>query len=406
LKTVVSECGKVVLRPGNTVQTNVTAAMSDDSFFNIKDAKVSYSSNNPSVASVDEKGLVMAKGVGTASIFAYVTVNGKTVSDNYPLKVMPDLKPASITVNGKNVIGFSPAIKSYSYLLKTGSGIPTVDATAAGSDVSVDVAQAGGIPGTAVVTLTDNITVEKNFYNINFGTSSVNDEFNSGTLGKQWSWVRENPAHWSLSKKAGSLVITSDKGDIVSTNNNAENILLQSANTDWTIESKIVYSRKPSGFAQNAGILAYQDDDNFVKLVYRAGGGRRGMGGFGGFGGPGSAGIQPGSVELVVEKDGYQTSAAILSMADIIKDNNTLVLKLDKKGTIFTASCSSDGKNFKAISTADIMLKDIKAGMIACDGVVPARMGNFPGMQQQTSQPETPFEVAYDYFHITNKGLK
>jgi beta-glucosidase len=404
LKTVVAECSKVVLRPGNTVQTSVTAAMSDDSFFNIKDAKVSYSSNNPSVASVDEKGLATAKGVGTASIFAYVTVNGKTVSDSYPLKVMPDLKPASITVNGKNVTGFSPAVKSYSYLLKTGSGIPTVDATAAGSDVSVDVAQAGGIPGTAVVTLTDNITVEKNFYNINFGTSSVNDEFNSGTLGKQWSWVRENPAHWSLSKKAGSLVITSDKGDIVSTNNNAENILLQSANTDWTIESKIVYSRKPSGFAQNAGILAYQDDDNFVKLVYRAGGGRRGMGGFGGFGGPGSAGIQPGSVELVIEKDGYQTSTATLSMADIIKDNNTLVLKLDKKGTIFTASCSSDGKNFKAVGTADILLKDVKAGMIACDGVAPARMGNFPGMQQQTSQPETPFEVSYDYFHIKNTG--
>ncbi len=93
-------------------------------------------------------------------------------------------------------------------------------------------------------------------------------------------------------------------------------------------------------------------------------------------------------------------------MADIIKDNNTLVLRLDKKGTIYTASCSSDGKNFKAIGTADIMLKDIKAGMITCDGVAPARMGNFPGMQQQTSQPETPFEVAYDYFHITNKGLK
>jgi len=401
LKTVVAECGKVVLRPGNTVQTSVTAAMSDDSFFNIKDAKVSYNSNNPSVASVDEKGVVTAKGVGTASIFAYVTVNDKTVSDSYPLKVMPDLKPASITVNGKNVKGFSHVVKSYSYLLKTGSGIPTVDATASGTDVSVDVTQAGGIPGTAVVTLTDNITVEKNFYNIHFGTSSVNDEFNRGTPDKQWSWVRENPAHWSLSKKAGSLVITSNKGDIVSTNNNAENILLQSANTDWTIESKIVCSRKPSGFAQNAGILAYQDDDNFVKLVYRAGGGRRGMGGFGG---PGSAGIQPGSVELVIEKDGYQRSAATLSMADIIKDNNTLVLKLDKKSNIFTASCSSDGKNFKSVGTADILLKDIKAGIIACDGVAPARMGNFPGMQQQTSQPETPFEVAYDYFHISNKG--
>jgi len=405
LKTVVAECGKVVLRPGNTVQTSVTAAMSDDSFYNIKDAKVTYKSNNPAVASVDDKGMVTAKGVGTASIFAYVTVNGKTLSDSYPLKVMPDLKPASITVSGKKVTGFDPAVKAYSYLLKAGSGAPNVSATAAGNDISVDVAQAKGVPGTAVVMLTDNITLETNYYNINFGTKSVIDEFNSSSLGKQWSWLRENSAHWSLAKKAGSLVITSDKGDIVSENNNAENILLQSANTDWTIESKIVYSRRPSGFAQNGGILAYQDDDNFVKLVYRAGG-RRGMGGFGGFFGRGDAGDQPGAVELVVEKDGYQTSAAMLSMADIIKDDNTLILKLDKKGTLYTASCSVDGKSFSTIGTTDIMLKDVKAGMIACDGVLPARMGNFPGMQQQTGQPETPFEVAYDYFHIVNIGLK
>jgi regulation of enolase protein 1 (concanavalin A-like superfamily) len=94
-------------------------------------------------------------------------------------------------------------------------------------------------------------------------------------------------------------------------------------------------------------------------------------------------------------------------MADIIKDNNTLVLKLDKKGTIFTASCSSDGKNYKPVGTADILLMDVKAGIMACDGVAPARMGNFPGMQQQQpAQPETPFEVSFDYFHIKNKGLK
>ena len=108
LKTVVAECGKVILRPGNSVQTSVTAAMSDDSFYKIGNAKVMYKSNNPAVASVDEKGIVTANGVGTASIFAYVTVNGKTLSDSYPLKVMPDLKPVSITVNGKKVHGFQP----------------------------------------------------------------------------------------------------------------------------------------------------------------------------------------------------------------------------------------------------------------------------------------------------------
>ena len=55
------------------------------------------------------------------------------------------------------------------------------------------------------------------------------------TLGKQWGWVRENPADWSLSKKTGSLTITSKAGDLQAANNNAENILLQSANTDWVV---------------------------------------------------------------------------------------------------------------------------------------------------------------------------
>ncbi|MCJ7446807.1 MAG: glycoside hydrolase family 3 C-terminal domain-containing protein [Bacteroidales bacterium] len=405
LKTVVAECGKVVLRPGNTVQTSVTAAMSDDSFYNIKDANVTYSSNNPSVASVDENGKVTAKGVGTASIIAYVTVDGKTVSDSYPLKVMPDLKPATIMVNGKKITGFSPDIHGYSYLLKESSTVPQVNATASGTDITADIAQAKSIPGTAIITLTDNITVEKSEYNVAFGTKSVNDEFNGGTLGKQWNWVRDNPAHWSLSKKAGSLVITSEKGDILASNNNAENILLQNANTDWTVESKLVFSKRPSGFSQNGGLLAYQDDDNYVKLVYRAGGGgRRGMGGFGG------PGVQAGVMELMIEKDGYQSSAATLNLAEIIKENNTLILRFEKKGNLYSASCSPDGKNFKAVGTAEIMLKDIKAGMITCNGVqTTGGFGNFPGMpgmQQQASQPETPFEVAYDYFHIVNKGLK
>jgi beta-glucosidase-like glycosyl hydrolase len=395
LRTVVAECGKVVLRPGDNAQTSVTASMSDDSFFKISDAKVIYKSNNPAVASVDDKGLVTAKGVGTASIFAYVTVNGKTLSDSYPLKVMPDLNPAFISVNKKNVPGFKPSVKTYSYLLKDDSKVPEVKAAAAGSDVTVSTDQASGIPGTAVVTLTDKITVEKNQYFINFGTRSVSDEFNSGVLGSQWHWVRENSTTWSLSEKPGSLVVTSEKGDIVSSNNNARNILLQNANTDWTIESKVTFSRRPSGFAQNGGILAYQDDDNFVRLAYRADFGRRFFS---------AGGEQAGSLELVVEKEGYQRTAATLSMAGIIKDDNTLFLKLEKKGSIYTAYCSPDGKKYREIGTADIIMKNVLAGMIVCDGSdqdIPSFMRN-----QVSEQKQGDFKVSYDYFRITNSGLK
>ncbi len=224
LKTVVIGCGEVVLKPGSTAQSSVTASMSDDSFYDLSKAKVVYKSNNPSVVSVDGNGKITAKGVGTASIFAYVTVNGKTVSNYYPLKVMPDMSPMSITVDGKNIPDFNGEVKGYSYLLKDASKIPTVGATSPGNDVSVDVEQAKAVPGTALITMTDNVTVEKSVYNVNFGTKSVSDEFKGTTLGSQWSWVREKDADWSLSKKPGSLVITGATGDITSENNNAENV--------------------------------------------------------------------------------------------------------------------------------------------------------------------------------------
>ena len=180
LRTVVAECGSVVLKPGNKVQTSVTASMSDDSFINIKNAKVTYKSNNQAVASVDDKGLVTAISTGVATITAEVTVNGITISAGYPLKVMPDLNPRAITVNGKNITGFSPEVHSYSYLVSAASAkAAQVGATSSGPDITVSVAQANSVPGTAIVSLTDNISVEKNIYNINFGTRSVSDEFNT-----------------------------------------------------------------------------------------------------------------------------------------------------------------------------------------------------------------------------------
>ena len=118
LKTVVAGCGTVVLRNGSGAKTMLTAAMTDDSFFDISKAKVVYSSNNQVVVSVDEKGLVTAKGVGVATITASVTIGDNTESGSFPVKVMPDLNPASITVDKKRIVGFDPAVTGYSYLMK------------------------------------------------------------------------------------------------------------------------------------------------------------------------------------------------------------------------------------------------------------------------------------------------
>ncbi|MDR0954925.1 MAG: glycoside hydrolase family 3 C-terminal domain-containing protein [Rikenellaceae bacterium] len=398
LKVVVAENGKTVMSLGETAQTSVTASMTDDTFYDIARAKVVYTSNNPAVASVDANGLVTAKGSGVATISAHVTINGKTVSGSFPIKVMPELNAASITVGGKKIPAFDPNTLQYSYLLRSASGsAPVVAATATDPSIRMEVVQAKGVPGTAWVTLFDGNTYQEKQYAINFGTKSAEDQFNGSSLGAQWTWVREDKANWSLTEKPGSLSITSGKSDIAGTANDARNLLLQSANTDWTIETKITASRKPSG-AQNAGLVAYQDDDNFVRLAYRASAGRRGA--------PTAQPTeQPGSVELLVESNGTAKPAITLSMADIITDNNTLYLRLVKKGDLYTAFYSVDGKKFEAVGSSSIMLKDIQAGVLVTDGVVPAMMAAFTRNMPQTPA-QAPFKVAFDYVKITNSGLR
>lgn len=398
LTTVVAESDQMVLRPGNSIQTYVTACMSDDSFYDIEKAKVTYKSNNPSVVCVDENGKVTATGVGVASVVAYVTIDGTTVSNSYPLKVMPDLTPESITVNGKTISGFDKGVKAYSFLIKNKSKIPVVKASALGEDITVEIEQVKEVPGTAVIKFIDNITLEKNSYFLNFDVHSVSDEFNETTVGQQWEWIRMNPSALSLSKKPGSLTITSEAGDVSESTNNAKNILLQSANNDWTIETKLVCSRSPSQ-PENAGILAYQDDGNFVKLMFRAviktsRGGSSGTQ------------VQPGTIDLIIEENDIAKSVASFNLKEEIIGNNNLFLKLEKKGSFYTAFYSLDGEKYETLGTADILLKDIKAGLIVCDGIITQYMKNTFWFNSDTTKPDTPFEVSFDYLRIVNSGLK
>jgi regulation of enolase protein 1 (concanavalin A-like superfamily) len=391
----VAESDRIVLEPGDVIQTSVTAAMTDDSFYNIDKARVAYRSNNPDVVSVDPKGEVTATGIGVASVFADVTIDGKTVSDSYPVKVMPDLTPESISVNGNIIPEFNQDIKAYSYLLKKGSEVPKVKATAVSDQIRVDIQQAKEIPGTAVVTLVDDITLEKNIYYVNFDAKSVSDEFNGSEINSQWKWLRENPSAHSLTEKEGALTITSEPGGVSESTNDAKNILLQSANSDWTIETKLVGSRMPSQ-PENAGIIVYQDDENFIKLVHRA--------------------VikttrvrepQPGTIDLVIEENDISKSLASFKLKDPITGSNELILKLTKKGSIYTAYYSVDnGKNFENLGTADLLLKDIRAGLMVADGIISNYMKSTFWFDSDTTKPDTPFDISFDYFRIESNGNK
>jgi beta-glucosidase-like glycosyl hydrolase len=395
LTTVVAESDKVVLKPGDVIQTRVSAAMTDDQLYDLSQATVTYRSNNPSVVRVDDKGRATATGVGVASVFADVTIDGHTVSDSYPVKVMPDLTPQSIAVNGKRIPGFDKNVKAYSYLLKNNSKIPKVKATALDEAISVDIQAAKGIPGTTVVTFVDEISLEKNTYYLNFDVAAVSDEFNGSELAPQWEWLRENPSTHRLSDKDGTLAITSETGDITEGTNNAQNLLLQSANSDWVIETKLVGSRMPSQ-PENAGIIVYQDDKNFLKLAFRAVTKTSRV-----------REPQPGTLDLVVEENDISLSMASFNLNLPITDDNNLILKLQKVGSLYTALYSvDDGKTFETLGTADTLLKDIKAGLMVADGIIANYMKSTFWFDADTTKPETPFDVYFDYFRIKNSGIE
>lgn len=311
---------------------------------------------------------------------------------------MPDLTPKSILVNGKPVANFSKDTKAYSYLLDKKSKVPVVKAEALYPGIRVDIKQAESVPGTAIVRMNDDITSETNTYYLNFDVKSVSDEFNGNTLGSQWQWLREDQATHSLSKKPGSLTITSQPGDVSERTNNAKNMLLQSTNNDWTIETKLTASRIPSQ-PENAGILVYQDDDNFVKLMFRAVVKTTQMGR------PGTP-VQAGTIDLMMEENGIPKSFAAFNVPNPIIDGNPLILKLEKKGSLYTAYYSLDGSKFELLGSATALLKNIRSGLVVCDGIITQYMKSIFWFNSDTTKPGSPFDVSFDYFRISNNIVK
>ena len=392
LKTVWASCDASVLRIGQTAQASFSACMNDDSFED--GAQAVWTSNNPSVVTVAADGTVRAVSMGVATVTCAVTIDGKTVEDTFAVKVMPDLGLASLKVGGKTVKpGDATAV---SYVLKAGKA-PKVEAVAADPAITVSVRQAEAVPGTAVVTLLDEATGDSREILVNFGTKGVSDSFRKGALAKAWHWVREDAAAWTLSGADG-LVLTAGKGDIAQGSNDATNLLLQSANSDWTVETKMHCFSAPAAPAQNAGLVAWQGDDNFVKFVYAA---------TFNFRRPADAGPAAGQLQLTVEENGQQKSQLALPLDGIVGADNVLWLRLVKQGDSYTAWYSVDGKKYEKVGTVQATLQDVQAGVIACEGAMPAMMRGFGGPRGGFQMPQAaPLKVGFSDFRIDSRGRK
>lgn len=87
----------------------------------------------------------------------------------------------------------------------------------------------------------------------------------TGELGKDWTWVREDPRAWRLDQ--GSLVLRNLPGYLHAKYNNSRNVLLRPLpGTDRPLAVEVFVESEPKVQYEHAGLVCHVDDDNYVSL--------------------------------------------------------------------------------------------------------------------------------------------
>jgi len=90
-----------------------------------------------------------------------------------------------------------------------------------------------------------------------------NDEFDSTEKKAFWSWVREDETHYTWTGSA--LQIVTQPGTLAGAANSTRNLLLTKAPPeDFRITTRLTFS--PTEAGQEAGLILYRDDDNYVYI--------------------------------------------------------------------------------------------------------------------------------------------
>jgi regulation of enolase protein 1 (concanavalin A-like superfamily) len=175
------------------------------------------------------------------------------------------------------------------------------------------------------------------------------DDFNGEQLDGRWRWVREKPASWSVKAKAGYLMIKAENGDLEGSYNNNRNMLLTDVSAgDFTIETRIEFFQ-PDTFAQQAGLIVYRDDDNYVRLTHVFSEGEK--------------------IEMSNEIRG-QINYERRGVGSAV-----VLLRLTKKGDSYSGFFSLDGKAYAPCgSFTNNLGGSLKVGLIAFNTQAPASL--------------------------------
>jgi beta-glucosidase len=370
-----------VMYPENaTVVPRLTVSMNDESLYGFIEPgqsrqfpagmRFAFSSDHPDVVAVDGGNVIRTLRNGVATVTATVTYRGVTRSTQFVLRVLSELDRLSI--DGRRIRGFHPDTYSYDSIVPDGAPAPRITAHTPDPSATVHVTQASAVPGHATVTVTgpDGITQT---YTVYFAQPARSDEFSGITVGPQWTWIRQDPANEQVS--GGALTITPEQGDLSGTNPPARNILVQPALGNWAMVAKLTFSTTPHVANQQGGLIAYQDDANWLKLDWEYSNGAAQL-------------AETTSDNQNVTAQQIPQVLATIPTAGLLT-SNTVWLAMDKTGARYTTYYSTDGVHFTPLYSAGASLSNVKAGLFAWNG--PATTSDL--------------KVSFQHFRISNDSV-
>jgi alpha-L-arabinofuranosidase len=198
---------------------------------------------------------------------------------------------------------------------------------------------------------------------------AVVEEFDTPTLGPLWSVDNPDPAQWSLTERPGQLRIHSLPGDTYQGSNSARNLFLRDIpRGDFQVVAG--FEVPVTLDFQNAGILAWQDTDNYL---------RAGLAHVGFAGG-------------TVIENGLEVNAGYSSTFTARAGVSTEVLKVARAGDVFTTSYW-DGSAWVQAAQVTAHLDVTRVGLFALsaqDRTPVTADFDFVAVQSADPQPVTP----------------
>jgi len=193
------------------------------------------------------------------------------------------------------------------------------------------------------------------------------DDFDD-KLSLDWTILHADPSHCSLTKKPGYLTITTQKGGFIMSATNFKNLFLIDnpavGGGDFEITTCIV-DFVPTANYHQAGLVCFNDEDNYIKWTYEWNGSRRQR-----------------VFALIRETQGsVRPHTYVLN----IPEAERVWFRLSKRGNRYMYSTSTDGKSFHAHG-------DLQWG----DGV-PKSVG-FVAANADYPAPE--IDAAFDFFEV------